>query len=149
MDLLQMTLESIAAIPADVLLWLARAGAMVIALLALIASLADQRYDAVMLRQTVLEQQKNLCPQLADMQKRIAALGAALTALAVQRDAQTEPLMRATQRRVAAGHAAAIRLARSGASVAQVMDVGGTSLPEAELLCSVYGTSNGANKGAL
>jgi len=67
----------------------------------------------------------------------------------VQRDAQTEPLMRATQRRVAAGHAAAIRLARSGASVAQVMDVGGTSLPEAELLCSVYGTSNGANKGAL
>ena len=62
MDLLQMTLESIAAISPETLLWCGRGAAIVVALLALVAALADLRHDFWSMHQAADERQETIGP---------------------------------------------------------------------------------------
>ncbi len=133
MDLLQMTLESIATTPPDTLLWIGRATVIVIALLALIAALADLRHDARAAQQVVGE-------QLTDLQQRIAALSGGLSALAA-RHGTAEDRKRELIPSGTGGYEAAIRLARNGVQVEELMATCGIHRPEAELLCRLYGAA--------
>ena len=133
MDLLQMTLESIAAISPETLLWCGRGAAIVVALLALVAALADLRHDFWSMHQAAGERQETIRSQGADLQERIAALSAALSVIAVQRTAMDE--------QGADPYEAAIRQARNGSPADVLIRACGMSRAEAQLLCRLYGAS--------
>ncbi|HPF25470.1 MAG TPA: DUF2802 domain-containing protein [Steroidobacteraceae bacterium] len=140
MDLLQMTLESIATTPPGTLLWIGRATVIVIALLALIAALADLRHDARAAHQVFVDQLLRSESQLADLKERIAALSTGLSALAAHGGTALERERRSAPQG-AGGYQAAIRLARNSAPVEELMATCGIHRPEAELLCRLYGAA--------
>jgi hypothetical protein len=119
--------------------WLVRSGVIVVALLLFAWALTRHGRDAALRHQALQLQHESVRAQLNDLTERTAALGAALAALSgrIESPQPALPAARPTPQR--SGYEIAIRLARGGASIDELMASSGATRSEAELLRRLHG----------
>jgi uncharacterized coiled-coil protein SlyX len=120
--------------------WLARAALLAGALLVFAWALLAQRREFArsFAAQTVAIERSQA--QLADLTERVAALGTALATMAQQAEAtRNSPASPPRSAPAKGGYEMAIRLARSGATVEELVASSGATRSEAELLRRLHG----------
>jgi Protein of unknown function (DUF2802) len=127
-------------VSAEWIWWAARATLLAGTLLLFSWALLVQRRDFALALAAQTTATLQAQAQLADLTERVAALGTALATMAQQ--AESERSLPAAPVRVTpakGGYEMAIRLARSGATVEELMASSGATRSEAELLRRLHG----------
>jgi uncharacterized coiled-coil protein SlyX len=131
-------------VSADWIWWAARAAVLAGALLLFAWALMAQRRDFTRALATQTQALQQSQAQMADLTERVAALGTALATMAQQADSvrtTVAPPPRSAPTK--GGYEMAIRLARSGATVAELVASSGATRSEAELLRRLHGGEQG------
>lgn len=139
-----MSTDLIAGFVAADVWWLARSTALIAALVALVWAYAQQRRATERLRAELVAEQRAMREALSDCSERIAAIGAAIAA-AARPVAASEVASTARREPSRGGYEVAIRLARNGASIEELMATSGTTRTEAELLRRLHASATSSS----
>jgi hypothetical protein len=136
-----MSIELIGYPAAELTWWWMRSGMLVIAFIFFATELIRERRSTNAMHREIALELTEARKQLTGFGERLAALGAALAASAASSAAEREasasyPPKIAPSR---GGYEIAIRLARGGCGVAELMASSGVTRAEAELLCRLHG----------
>jgi Protein of unknown function (DUF2802) len=137
-----MSIEALRGIPPELWWWWGRSALILLAFAIFAWALIRERRGADALRREFARELADSRRLLADFAERLAAMGTAMAMLAAGSDSEramsSSPPAKAPP--VRSGYEIAIRLARSGASVDELMASSGTTRPEAELLKRLHGS---------
>lgn len=137
-----MSIEALRNVPPELLWWWGRSALLIAAFVMFAWALLWQRRGIRAMQFELTRELAESRRQLADLTNRLAAMGTAVATLAASHESERasapSALPKATP--VRGGYEIAIRLARSGASVDELMASSGATRAEAELLRRLHGS---------